>query len=228
LVDVSFAIVSGDQGDAVKRRWSRRSVLQTGAALGAVAALPAKTLAQATPYANLMATEAAMLESVVARLIPADTTGPGAFEAGAARYIDRALGEALAAHRAAYQAGLAAVDAYSRATHGNAFSSLAPEAQDAVLSAMEENRATGFTPSSAAFFELVLQHTLEGTFGDPHYGGNQGYVGWELIGYPGLRLAVTADDQRMNAALEPDYQSAYGHAQFDEHTTAGERHDDEA
>lgn len=191
--------------------------------------LPTKALAQAATAASdysLSSTEAATLESIVSRLIPADTTGPGALEAGAARYIDRALGEALAAQRAAYQAGLAAVDAYSRATHGNAFAALAPEVQDAVLTAMEQNRATGFEPSSEAFFNIVLGHTLEGTFGDPQYGGNQGYVGWELIGYPGLRLAVTADDQRMNAALEPDYQSAYDHAQFDEHTTAGERHDD--
>ena len=196
--------------------------------MSAVAALPAKTLAQAAPYAHLSASEAATLESVVARLIPSDATGPGALEAGAARYIDRALGDALAAQRAAYRAGLAALDAYSRATHGNSFAALAPEAQDTVLTAMEENRAAGFTPSSAAFFELVLQHTLEGTFGDPHYGGNQDFVGWELVGYPGLRLAVTAEDQRMNSALEPSHTSAYDHAQFDEHTTAGERHDDEA
>jgi gluconate 2-dehydrogenase gamma chain len=212
-------------------RWSRRAILRGTAALGAAAALPREGLAQAldvAPYRNIYPNQAATLESLVSRLIPADATGPGALEAGAARYIDRALGEALAAQRAAYQAGLAAVDAYSRATHGNAFAALAPEAQDAVLTAMEENRATGFAPSSAAFFELVLGHTLEGTFGDPHYGGNQGYVGWELIGYPGLRLAVTAEDQRMNAALEPDYQSAYDHAMFDEHATNGERHDDEA
>ena len=72
----------------------------------------------------------------------------------------------------------------------------APERQDELLTELEQNRATGFTPSSAAFFELVLGHTLEGTFGDPHYGGNQDFVGWELIGYPGLRLAVTAEQQR--------------------------------
>ena len=66
----------------------------------------------------------------------------------------------------------------------------------------------------------MLGHTLEGTFGDPHYGGNQDFIGWDLIGYPGLRLAVTAEQQRMDAApsrsnlcLRP--------TQFDEHTTAG-------
>ncbi|HUQ52294.1 MAG TPA: gluconate 2-dehydrogenase subunit 3 family protein [Gammaproteobacteria bacterium] len=213
----------------MKRRLTRRDMLRRSAALGTVAAVPANVLAQAAqaaPYVHLTAAEAATLEAVVARLIPADRSGPGALEAGAARYIDNALGDALAGQRPAYSAGLAALDAYARAQAGGSFASLAPARQDELLTELEQNRARGFTPSSSAFFELVLGHTLEGTFGDPHYGGNQGYIGWELIGYPGLRLAVTAEQQQMNAALEPIRSSAYDHAQFDAHTTAGERDDD--
>ena len=209
--------------------WSRRDMLRRGAVLGAITTIPATVLAQAArgaPYANLTAAEAAALEAVVARLIPNDANGPGALEAGATRYIDGALGNALAAQRPAYVAGLAALDAYARSTAGRAFVELAPAQQDAVLTDLEQNRATGFRPSAAAFFELVLGHTLEGTFGDPHYGGNQDFIGWELLGYPGLRLAVTAEQQRMNAVLEPDFRSAYDHAMFDAHTTEGERDDD--
>ena len=211
------------------RHWSRRDMLRRGAALGAITTIPAGVLAQAArsePYANFTATEAAVLEAVVARLIPSDAIGPGALEAGAARYIDGALGTALAAQRPAYVAGLAALDTYARSAAGRSFVELAPEQQDAVLTDLEQNRATGFSPTSAAFFELVLGHTLEGTFGDPHYGGNRDFIGWELLGYPGLRLAVTAEQQRMNAALEPSFRSAYDSAMFDAHTTAGERHDD--
>jgi gluconate 2-dehydrogenase gamma chain len=211
------------------RYWSRRAILRGSAAVGAVTALPPRVLAQAAnaaPYANLSAPEAATLEAIVARLIPADANGPGALEAGAARYIDGALTSALAALRPSYKEGLAAVDAYARATAGNAFAALPPEAQDEVLSALEQNRATGFTPSSQAFFDLVLEHTLEGTFCDPHYGGNQDFIGWELVGYPGLRLAVSAEDQRMNAQPEPSYASAYDNPQFEMHETEGERHDD--
>jgi gluconate 2-dehydrogenase gamma chain len=204
-------------------------MLRRGAALGVITTIPASVLAQAArsePYVNLTAAQAATLEAMVARLIPSDASGPGALEAGAARYIDRALGDALATQRPAYAAGFAALDAYARSTAGRAFAALGPEQQDAVLTDLEQNRATGFGSGSAAFFELVLGHTLEGTFGDPHYGGNQHYIGWELLGYPGLRLAVTAEQQRMNAALEPSYSSAYDSAMFDAHTTAGERHDD--
>lgn len=213
----------------MRHNWSRRDMLRRGAALGAVTTIPASVWAQAArsePYTQLTATEAATLEAIVARLIPQDANGPGALEAGAARYIDGALGDALAAQRPAYVAGLAALDAYARSASGRSFVELAPEQQDALLTDLEQNRAAGFTPSSTAFFELVLGHTLEGTFGDPHYGGNQDYVGWDLVGYPGLRLAVTAEQQRMNAVLEPNYSSAYDSALFDAHTTAGERHDD--
>lgn len=204
-------------------------MLRRSAALGAVAAVPANVLAQAAdaaPYNQLTVAEATTLEAVVARLIPSDANGPGALEAGAARYIDGALGDALAAQLGAYRAGLAALEAYARAAAGSSFAALPPERQDELLTDLEQNRAAGFSPSSSVFFELVLGHTLEGTFGDPHYGGNRDFIGWELIGYPGLRLAVTAEQQRMSAELEPIQSSAYDHAQFDEHTTAGERHDD--
>src|SRR5579871_2278857 len=45
---------------------------------------------------TLTAAEADILEAFCARLIPTDANGPGAREARAAHYIDRALGGALA------------------------------------------------------------------------------------------------------------------------------------
>jgi gluconate 2-dehydrogenase gamma chain len=214
----------------MKRRWSRRDMLRRSAALGAVAAVPANVLAQAAnaaPYANLTPAEAATLEALVARLIPSDANGPGALEAGAARYIDGALGSALAALRPVYAAALAALDAAALASAGASFAALTPERQDELIADLEHSRAAGFVPPERGgqFFELVLGHTLEGTFGDPHYGGNRDFIGWDLISYPGLRLAVTAEQQRMDARLEPLRSSAYDHTQFDEHS-AGERDGD--
>ena len=57
-----------------------------------------------------------MLEAITARLIPSDATSPGAAEARASHYIDRALGGALASFRDTYRAGLASVDAFARAS----------------------------------------------------------------------------------------------------------------
>ena len=79
---------------------------------------------------------------------------------------------------------------------------------------MEKNVATGFSPNAAAFFTLVRTHTIQGTFCDPYYGGNANFVGWDLIGYPGIRLAVTADEQRMKTRAKPERSSAYADAGF--------------
>jgi gluconate 2-dehydrogenase gamma chain len=172
------------------------------------------------PLENLTATEADLLDAIVARLIPTDAGGPGATEARAVHYIDRALGGPLASSRQAYTAGLAALDRYARSSRGKPFTELAPIDQDSVLIDVETGAATGFTGSSAAFFALVLTHTHQGTFGDPYYGGNANFVGWDLIGYPGVRTMVTAADQQRleRNELKPNHKSAYDYESFSKAT----------
>ena len=157
----------------------------------------------------------------MSRLIPTDANGPGALEAGAARYIDGALGDALAALRDVYRANLAALDAHSRSARGAPFARSTRTRRTTCCTLSKRTRAAGFTPNAAAFFDVVLGHTLEGTFGDPHYGGNRDFVGWELLGYPGIRLAVSADEQRMDGPPALTRLSAYDFPAF-EH---GDEHD---
>src|SRR5262249_27044309 len=141
---------------------------------------------------------------------------PGAKEAGATRYIDRALGGALSASRQAYANGLEALDRYARSSRGKPFADLSPIDQDSVLIDVETGAAAGLTGSSAAFFAMVLNHTHQGTFGDPYYGGNQNFVGWDLIRYPGVRTMVSATDQNAleNQQLKPNHKSAYDYESF--------------
>jgi gluconate 2-dehydrogenase gamma chain len=201
---------------------SRREVLRRAGFVGAAAAaasagaVPAAqtTATRREPLETLTAAEGEILDAIVARLIPTDESGPGATEARAAHYIDRALGGALASSRDAYRSGLAAIDAYARTSKGAAFARLSAADQDRVLTDMDTNVATGFTPDSATFFNLVRAHTIQGTFCDPFYGGNASFVGWDLIGYPGVRLAVAAADQRMTPQPVPLHRSAYDHAMF--------------
>jgi gluconate 2-dehydrogenase gamma chain len=204
---------------------SRRALLGRVGAAGAFIAVgtglaPAHaTAAQASrpparePLETLTQAEADALEAIVARLIPSDAASPGAAEARAAHYIDRALGGALAGFRDAYRVGLAGVDAYARASKGAPLAQLAPADQDAVLADVERN-AAGFEGGSAGFFNLVLGHTMQGTFGDPFYGGNRNFAGWDLIGYPGVRLAVTAEQQNLDAKVAPTRMSAYDYSMF--------------
>ena len=73
---------------------------------------------------TLTAAEADILEAFCARLIPTDANGPGAREARAAHYIDRALGGALASAREIYRSGLMALDAPCTQSKGSPFSAL--------------------------------------------------------------------------------------------------------
>jgi gluconate 2-dehydrogenase gamma chain len=178
------------------------------------AAAAAPPAAAREAFETLTAAESDTLEAIAARLIPTDATGPGAAEARAAHYIDRALGGPLSASHQAYSAGLAAVNAYAQSTKGAPFARLSAADQDAVLTAMQSNTATGFTPNPASFFNLVRGHTIEGTFSDPYYGGNADFIGWDLIRYPGVRVSVSADEQRLKVAVPPNHRSAYDFAMF--------------
>jgi gluconate 2-dehydrogenase gamma chain len=231
--------MANETDDDAPRDVSRRSLFKqfgavgaaavAGAPLGSDAAVAQEPGPQAQPAAmpqlealeTLTATEADTLEAIVARLIPSDENGPGASEARAAHYIDRALTGPLHSSREAYAAGLAAIDAYAQSTKGTAFARLAAADKDAVLTDMEKNVATGFTPNAATFFNLVRAHTIQGTFCDPYYGGNANFVGWDLIGYPGLRMTVGEDEQRMRAP-KAVRKSAYDEAMF---TMKGGAHD---
>jgi hypothetical protein len=94
-----------------------------------------------------------------------------------------------------YRRGLEYVDAYAQSKHEQNFVDLTTDEQDAILGEMQEDKATGFEgPSGRAFFTQLRNDTIEGMFSDPMYGGNQGLVGWELIGYPGAQRIYTPDN----------------------------------
>src|SRR6185503_16072046 len=114
---------------------SRRDVLKRVGIASAAAAVPIDAIAQATrePIETLTAAEGATLEAIAARLIPTDASGPGATEARAARYIDRALGGFLSSFLVAYRDGLSGTDSYARTVKGAPFAQLSAPDQDAVL-----------------------------------------------------------------------------------------------
>ena len=224
-----------DGGTESPKKWSRRDLLRGAGLAGAAAIFPAAPLAggegevlppesplpadpgpvgQPAPR-NLTAGEREILDAMIGRLIPSDEAGPGAREAGALDYIDRELGGALAGSRELYRAGLLALDRYAEYTRGAPFMELPEREQDSVLFDLQTGGATGsgagFLGSSAAFFNTVRAHTWQATFGDPAYGGNREFIGWDLIGYPGPRRAVSAEEQAALEAgtLEPLRRSAY-------------------
>src|SRR4030095_14325195 len=130
---------------------------------------------------SLSPAEAGTLRAMIARIIPADENGPGALEARADRYIDRALAGALKNQRSMYASSLASVDAYSQSAKGSAFAKLSTSDPDLILTEIQSDRATGFAGGgSGQFFNLVRTHAIQGTFSDPFYGGNENFIGWDL------------------------------------------------
>ena len=193
---------------------SRREMLKRlGTAIGVATVLPLPAATRARAQAAIAETfisftpaEAETLRAIVARLIPADENGPGALEARADRYIDRGLSGALKSSRAAYTTGLAAVNAQAQSLKNAAFSRLSSADQDAVL--------TNIQQTAGAFFNLVRNHTIQGMFSDPFYGGNANFIGWDLIGYPGARTTVAANLQLLDRKPEPSRKSAYDYGMF--------------
>lgn len=198
---------------------SRREMLKRAVVAGAAASLPAAQAPAAVQpparsFETLTTGEGATLQAVVARLIPADERGPGALEAGAATYVDRALAGPLAGSLETYRNGLAALDRYAQSARGARFAALEASAQDALLRGLEADAAPGFGSGPAAFFNLVLEHAIQGTFSDPAHGGNVDFIGWRLIGYPGIRTMVTPDLQRVDRMPPARQVSAYDFPAF--------------
>ena len=153
--------------------------------------------------------EAAFIEAAVARLIPADETGPGAIEAGVPFFIARQLAGAWGAGERLYRSGpwiagtpeqgyqlpytpaelfrtaLAALRQKEAAGNGPPFARQPAAAQDEWLRGLQTGHDDLGGVPAPVFFESLWALTIEGYFGDPVYGGNRGMVGWRAIGFPG-------------------------------------------
>ena len=57
------------------------------------------------------------------------------------------------------------------------------------------------------FFPLLLEHTRQGMFCDPIHGGNRNFAGWDLLGYPGIKLVWTEADQSEGTEVRPEHVS---------------------
>ena len=79
----------------------------------------------------------------------------------------------------------------------------------------------GFEGSGSSFFSMVRNHTIDGTFSDPYYGGNRDYIGWDMLGYPGVRMGASPDDVRNEENLAPSRQSAYDLPHFTKDPVGG-------
>lgn len=240
-------------GKSSAREVNRRELLSLAAALSTAAAAeaisrhdgilggPSRTYTNALPWDDgltdapetaasgswryLNSGEVEFLTAAVDRIIPPDSTGPGASEAGVVVFLDRQLdgeygngarfylegpwqnGTDSQGYQSRftpaqfYRHAIAAIEnAVGRSENGKAFKDLPAERQDALLKQMESGALKLDGPiTSKAFFTMFLQNVLEGYFSDPIYGGNKDAAAWKMIGFPGAHYDysewVTAHNQ---------------------------------
>lgn len=199
---------------------SRRRFLQAAAVT-----VPAVTLIgchAATPHAELDAANAPgllylndeekqFLDAAVERLIPGDTSAPGAKEAGVVTFIDRQLtgpyglaqtwymrgpwqkGTDEQGYQSKlnpaqmYRAAIRDIQAYCKQKYNKPFEELSADDQDAVLHGLEKGDIDLPDVPAKEFFTMLRQNTQQGYLADPMYGGNKNFAGWKLIGFPGPR-----------------------------------------
>ena len=100
-----------------------------------------------------------------------------------------------------YRAAIKAIDDHLKQVSGKPFAQLPPDQQDKVLGDLENDKLELANVSGKAFFELLLQNTIEGFFCDPIHGGNRDMVGWKLIGFPGARYDYRSYVDKHNQKL---------------------------
>ena len=116
----------------------------------------------------------ATLEAATDRIIPADRD-PGARQAGVVDYIENTLGSYDAEHAPLYVDGVQELDRLARERFSaEAFFRLRSEQQDQILTHLEKNRSP--------FFALLVEHTMQGFYGDPRHGGNRDRASWKMLG----------------------------------------------
>jgi gluconate 2-dehydrogenase gamma chain len=178
---------------------------------GMASAIPPPERDDGGPLQFFEPSEYAFVTAAVARLIPADAEGPGAAEAEAQRYIDRKLagpgggasgwymdgpfkpgkptqGWQLSLTPARlYRTTIVQLQAAARKAYGAPFEQMPAERQDAFLKSMQQEQLDTGDVHASLFFGVLLNDTVEGLMADPLYGGNKDFIGWKMIGHPGVR-----------------------------------------
>ena len=177
---------------------NRRAFLQAAAAAAAVAGVNVGCSRNRTPWRFFTIDEARALAAMADQIIPPDQD-PGASWAGVVNYIDRQLCGPYKDLQSKYRLGLAGVDQSSHAAHGKVFADLDSPQQIELLRQVESGKAAGAIwrqISSSEFFSTVVDHTMQGFYGDPRHGGNREGVSWKMLDlpYPPIRGRLRPDE----------------------------------
>lgn len=182
---------------------NRRAFLQAAAAAAAAASTSVACTRNRSPWRFFRIDEARTLAAIADQIIPPDQD-PGASWAGGVNYVDRQLCGPYKDLQSRYRMGLAGVDQTSRALNSKVFADLESQQQIDLLHQLEAGKATGTIwkqMSSSEFFSMVVDHTMQGFYGDPRHGGNLEGVSWKMLDlpYPPIRGRQRPDESKRQA-----------------------------
>ncbi len=136
-------------------------------------AMHVATTAPAT-FGFLNPGDAADVDAITAQILPSGPS-PGAREAHAVYFIDRALATFFADRAPAFRSGLEEFRRSFQKSHPTAtsFAAASPTEQLAFLTSVERTE----------FFAAARVLTILGTLSSAQYGGNYAGAGWKLMGF---------------------------------------------
>ena len=163
---------------------NRRSFIKLFAAMsGGVLLLPSCKGGIDPWFRFLTAAEAKCIIALCEQIIPADKD-PGATDAGVVYYIDNQLGRYLSDKLPVYRKAIATLQALVMEENNMRFEELSPDTQVGIMKKMEQNN---YYPdkweetSSSQFMRMLVQHTMQGFYGPPRYGGNKDFVSYRIL-----------------------------------------------
>jgi gluconate 2-dehydrogenase gamma chain len=116
------------------------------------------------------------------RIVPGDDF-PSAWDAGCSDFLRLLLAQDLASPDV-YRHGLESLERESQAVFHREFSGLSAEEQDDLLASVEVGSVvTPWDVSPGLFFKNLVQHTMEGYYGDARNGGSSASEAWRMIGF---------------------------------------------
>ena len=176
----------------IDRSFSRREFVRlfTGGTAAVLISFNTACKNKISQWRYLNEGEIGLLDAIVEQIIPTDDF-PGGKWANVTNFIDKQLNSYYRKHQIAYRDGLAALEKTVIQLKGKKFEDLTFSDQTAILEKMETGEFSGDywkDHSSAGFFDMVRQHSLQGYYGSPAHGGNREYISYRMLGldYPNV------------------------------------------
>lgn len=144
--------------------------------------------------------EALIINALTGEFLPSEEGSPGAAEAGVTTYIDRSLAGFMRDLQSVYRRGFVALADLTSELFGISFVEATGDQRAQLMGEMAQLGVDHPEKFLGQFFRIVREHTIQGFFGDPAYGGNRDTVGWKLVGFPGAQWGYT--DEQMQPGVD--------------------------